>query len=179
MSIFALRFAFIDFNSPKEATYALAVRANRFFRGSRKLNLQVSINLQSCLHKHILSLNLRYSTHRRARLSVPCQETSVLESRTRHHVDLRELDLLDTSTELRKLRVPIEVLKAARKLPENPRVWSGRSGRLQVDPGPELHWRWPSEKTSRLWRVKERRLPSERVVLFVLLSCCMRAIPCV
>ena len=35
-------FAFIDFNSPKEATYALAVRANRFFRGSRKLNLQVS-----------------------------------------------------------------------------------------------------------------------------------------
>jgi hypothetical protein len=36
-------FAFIDFNSPKEATYALAVRANRFFRGSRKLNLQVSL----------------------------------------------------------------------------------------------------------------------------------------
>lgn len=41
-------FAFIDFNSPKEATYALAVRANRFFRGSRKLNLQVSPTQAPC-----------------------------------------------------------------------------------------------------------------------------------
>lgn len=53
-------FAFIDFSSPKEATYALAVRANRFFRGSRKLNLQVSFRFGVTSVPQINSLNIHY-----------------------------------------------------------------------------------------------------------------------